>query len=156
MSMRMDENEVRAIIARIHKVTGRNPVAAVVGGGKPVRKLDTPIPTAGAPKKRVGRSGIQELEHLFASQLLVLEIAPPQREYRFMPNRDFRLDYAWPEKKLAVEVNGMVHRIKERFLRDTEKVAYALIHGWIVLPISGDDVRSGRGVSWLVTLWEQR
>lgn len=134
----MTEDEARAVIARINRVTGKAPAVEVE---KPKRK---------------GRGGISEIEHAFAKQITVLDLPAPQREYRFMDNRDFRLDYAWPQKKLAVEVNGMVHRIKERFLRDTEKVAYALIHGWIVLPVSGDDVRSGRGASWLLTLWEQR
>lgn len=109
----------------------------------------------GKPRtKRAGaKHGPSELEHLFTKQLADLKLPPPRREFEFMPNRGFRLDYAWPDKKLAVEVNGMVHRIKERFLRDTEKIAMAQIHGWRVLGISGEDVRSGRGLSWLVSLW---
>lgn len=87
---------------------------------------------------------------------MVLQIDPPQREYRFMDKRDFRLDYAWPSIKLAVEVQGMVHRIKERFLADVEKLAMAQIYGWQVLLVAGQDVRSGRAVSWLVTLLEQK
>lgn len=142
-NLRLTEDQFRVIFNRINKVTGEPARAA---------KIEAIV----APAQRKGRSKIQELEHAFAKQISVLELPPPQREYRFMPNRDFRLDYAWPAQKIAVEVNGMAHRIKERFLRDTEKVAYALIHGWIVLPISGDDVRSGRGVSWLVTLWEMK
>lgn len=111
-------------------------------------------PTEKPRTKRPGaKKGPSELEHLFAKQLSDLKFAPPLREYEFMPNRGFRLDYAWPDRKIAVEVNGMVHRIKERFLRDTEKLAFAQIHGWRVLGLSGDDVRSGRGLSWLVSLW---
>lgn len=139
-ALRMNEDEVRAVIDRINRATGKPATA------KPIEAIT----------KRPKRMGPSELEHMFAKQMSVLELPPPRREFQFMPNRDFRLDYAWPPVKIAVEVNGMVHRIKERFLRDTEKVAYALIHGWIVLPVSGDDVRSGRGVSWLVTLMEQR
>jgi very-short-patch-repair endonuclease len=141
--LRLTEDQARVLIERINRVSGR-----AAGAAK--------IEAVGVQPKRGKRGGISELEHAFARQLTTLEIPPPLREYRFMENRDFRLDYCWPQKKLAVEVNGMVHRIKERFLRDTEKVAYALIHGWIVLPLSGDDVRSGRGVAWLVTLWESR
>ena len=141
MSMRMSEDQVRVIIERINKVTGKAATA------QPILDI-TPLPK----KKERAR----DLEHIFAKQLMVLELPPPQREFKFMPNRDFRFDYAWPDKKLAVEVNGMVHRIKERFLSDVEKLAMAQIHGWRVLAVAGPDVRSGRAVSWLVTLWEMR
>lgn len=144
-NLRLSEDEARVLIARMNRVAGKTEAA-----GAAIKILE------GTKKKGRGRSGIQELEHCFARQLTCLELPPPVREYQFMPNRDFRLDYAWSSKKLAVEVNGMVHRIRERFLRDTEKLAYAQIHGWMVLGLSGDDVRSGRGVSWLVTLWERR
>lgn len=155
MSMRMNEDEVRAIIARIHKVTGRNPVAAEVGGGKSTAAA---VADLTAPPKKRGRckSGPSELELMFAKQLSVLELPAPQREFKFHHNRDWRFDYCWPEKKIAVEVQGMPHRIRERFLADVEKLAMAQIHGWRVLLVAGQDVRSGRAVSWLVTLWEMK
>ena len=30
----------------------------------------------------------------------------PVREYRFLPDRKFRIDFYWPEAKLAVEIEG--------------------------------------------------
>lgn len=142
--VRMSEDQVRVIIDRINKVTGRAAGAAQIEAiaEQPTRK--------GRDKK----SGPSELELMFTKQLMVLDLPTPKREYRFMENRDFRLDYAWPEKKFYVEVNGMVHRIRERFLRDVEKLAMAQIYGWRGLVVAGQDVRSGRAVSWLVTLWE--
>ena len=147
--VRMSEDEVRAIVARIHKVSGKNPIASSTG-----KKVEQLVATEPTTKRGRPKSGPSELELIFAKQITVLEIPPPKREYRFMENRDFRLDYAWPERKFFVEVNGMVHRIRERFLRDVEKLAMAQIHGWRGLVVAGQDVRSGRAVSWLVTLWD--
>lgn len=140
-ALRLSEEQFRVIFNRINKVSGKPANVA---------QIEAVIP---APKKN-GKSGPSELELIFAKQITVLDIPPPRREFKFMETRDFRLDYAWPEKKLAVEVQGMVHRIKERFLRDVEKLAMAQIHGWRVLLVAGQDVRSGRAVSWLVTLWD--
>ena len=74
------------------------------------------------------------------------------RNYFFLPDRDFELDYAWPEVKVAVEVQGMAHRIKGKWKRDIEKRALALLAGWRVLELDGDSVRSGRGLEWLRAL----
>lgn len=143
-TLRMSEDQVRVIIDRINKVSGRPATAA------PLAAIIEPV-KMGRPK-----SGPSELELLFAKQLMVLELPPPQREFKFMDKRDWRFDYAWPERKIAVEVQGMPHRIRERFLSDVEKLAMAQIYGWRVLLVAGQDVRSGRAVSWLVTLWEMK
>jgi hypothetical protein len=43
----------------------------------------------------------------------------------------------------------MAHRIKGKFKRDIEKRALALLAGWRVLEVGGDEVRSGRALVWL-------
>lgn len=139
--LRLTEDEFRVIFNRLNK-----------GGPAGAQKIEA---IAEQPKRKGrGKSGPSELELMFAKQLSVLDLPPPQREHRFMDKRDFRLDYAWPDRKIAVEVQGMVHRIRSRFLSDVEKLAMAQIYGWRVLLVAGQDVRSGRAVSWLVTLWE--
>ena len=35
-----------------------------------------------------------------------LDVHDPQREFRFHPQRKWRFDFAWPEKRVAVEVDG--------------------------------------------------
>lgn len=111
---------------------------------------------AGYAKVERGKKGPSELELAFAKQISDARLPNPLLEFRFMQSRDWRFDYAWPDFMLAVEVQGMVHRIKARFLSDVEKLAYAQMHGWTVLLISGQDIRSPRGVLWLQTLLEQR
>jgi very-short-patch-repair endonuclease len=63
--------------------------------------------------------------------------------------RKWRLDYCWPEKKIGIEVQGMVHRIKGKFKRDIEKRAELMLAGWRVLEVDGDSIRNGRAIAWL-------
>lgn len=51
-----------------------------------------------------------------------------RREYPF---HKFSLDFAWPEKKLCVEIDGeQHHRFQEQMARDTEKDSLLLKEGW--------------------------
>jgi len=142
--LRLNEQEAAAIIARINKVTGR--VSAV-----PPAAVAAEI---GASKRRALKRGPSELELVLAQQISLLELPAPVREYKAIPGRDFRLDFAWVDRRIGLEVQGMVHRIKGRFKNDIEKRALHLLHGWRVLEVSGAEVRSGRAAAWLVTLLE--
>lgn len=133
--------------AHLARVSGR----ATVRTHKIHDEPEVPNVKQGRPK-----SGPSELELTFAKQIVDHRLPMPSREFKFLAARDWRLDYAWREYMVAVEVNGMVHRIKERFLADIEKLAYAQMHGWTVLLIAGQDIRAPRGVMWLQTLLEQR
>lgn len=77
------------------------------------------------------------------------------RNYFPFPDRDFELDFAWPELKVAVEVQGMAHRIKSKFKRDIEKRALLLLNKWRVLEVDGDSIRDGRALRWVSQLIEQ-
>ena len=137
-TLRLSEDEARVLIARINKNAGRATL-------EPARDIVTPPPI---PK------GPSELEVMLSQQLDLLRLPAAVREYQAIPGRKFRIDFAWPDRFIGVEVQGMVHRIKGRFLRDTEKSCLHILHGWRVLPVSGNDIRSGRAASWITTLLE--
>lgn len=69
----------------------------------------------------------------------------PETEYEFHPTRMWRFDYAWPEHKLALEVDGGIWSANEQakaahakplaIIRDMEKGNEAVILGWRVLRI---------------------
>lgn len=59
-------------------------------------------------------------------------------EYRFHPTRKWRLDLAWPEVRVAVEIQGGVyvrgkHVQGDGAEKDYEKLNEAQLLGWIVL-----------------------
>lgn len=45
----------------------------------------------------------------------------------------FFLDFAWPEKKLCIEIDGNLHRLEAQKIRDREKDSLLHIEGWKLL-----------------------
>lgn len=85
-------------------------------------------------------------------QLAEHKVAPYVREFFAIQGRDFRLDYAWVFERVAVEIQGLQHRIKGRFKADIEKRALHLLAGWRVLELDGRSVKDERGIQWLKEL----
>lgn len=140
-NLRLNEDQLREIVQRFKRV------APNVGHD---HQEEPRARAAGA------RRGPSPLELAFAQQLSILRIAAPEREFRFIEGRNFRLDFAWPGARVAVEVQGMVHRIKGRFRADIEKRALALLAGWRVLEVSGAEIRSGQAIAWLIALLQAK
>lgn len=75
----------------------------------------------------------------------------PEREHQFC-SRGWRFDFAWPVKKVAVEVEGGTSFGKSRhsrgagFERDCQKYNRAARDGWIVLRYSTAMVISGEAI----------
>lgn len=64
------------------------------------------------------------------------------REYRFHPTRKWRFDFAIPELKLAVEIEGRGrHQTVDGFRKDCEKYNAALLLGWRVLRFPATDCK---------------
>ena len=89
------------------------------------------------------------IEETLALQIRVMKLARPVRQFKPFEERKFACDFAWPELKLVVEVDGEVHRIKSRFHADIEKHALLVLAGWTVLRVGGREVRSGVGIEWV-------
>lgn len=95
------------------------------------------------------------LEQQFLFQIRSVGLPMPVTEYRFAPPRRFRFDLAWPEQgKLACEIDGAVwvngrHSRGSGIQRDCEKFSLAAIHGWRVMRVTGDMVKSGKALKLL-------
>jgi very-short-patch-repair endonuclease len=78
----------------------------------------------------------------------------PEREYRFHDERLWRLDFAWPKQKVAVELEGGAwvqgrHTRGQGFLNDCEKYNSATTLGWKLIRIPTDWVGTGAVHTWL-------
>lgn len=67
-----------------------------------------------------------------------LGIMVPVVEHRFHALRKWRFDYAWPERKLALEIEGGIwtngaHTRGTGFMEDMEKYNEAALLGWRLL-----------------------
>lgn len=100
---------------------------------------------------------------LFLGICKVLKIDEPVTEWYFAkPERGWRFDYAWPEHRVALEVEGGGwiaggHNSGQGFLEDIERYNAAAERGWLVVrcvPGEKDKVgyrknKGGRTVAWV-------
>jgi hypothetical protein len=75
-------------------------------------------------------------------------------EYRFCPSRRFAFDRAWPEAKVALEVDGGIwtqgrHVRGAGYLKDLEKFALAFVGGWWVLRVPWKWIEDGTAEKYL-------
>jgi very-short-patch-repair endonuclease len=101
---------------------------------------------------------MSNLEELFALQIRALQLPAPVREYKFHPKRRWRLDFAWPDDLIAVEVEGGVwtggrHSTGVGFTIDCEKYAEAMCLGWRILRVTGSQVENGQAIDWLIRVF---
>ena len=69
----------------------------------------------------------------------------PTQEYKFHPERRWLFDYAFPERLLAVEVeggiyNGKAHGSISGIKRDIEKYSEAAAYGWRIVRVLPEDI----------------
>ncbi len=89
---------------------------------------------------------ISRLERELLFRLKVAGLPLPEPEYRFHPDRKWRFDFAYPEKKIAIECEGGVwnrgrHTRGRGFIADCEKYNAAAIMGWKVIRYSGGQLQ---------------
>ncbi|QKQ48506.1 hypothetical protein [Achromobacter denitrificans] len=108
------------------------------------------LPAVEKSAKRIPKAPSQ-LEERFARDLRASKVLEARREYRFAPPRMWRFDFAWPEQRFAVEIEGGVwtngrHTRGSGFVADTEKYNAAALAGWRVLRFTEKSVRDGSAV----------
>lgn len=107
----------------------------------------------GVEGKAVKPSGraVSKPEALLSLQLRATKIEPPATEYMFHPERRWRFDFAWPSRRIAVEIEGGIatggrHVRPAGFREDTVKYNEATLAGWHLLRVLPEDVKSGRAL----------
>lgn len=101
---------------------------------------------------RVKATPAQQLEN----ELTFLKLLS-HKEYKFHPTRKWRFDFAWPEKLIAVEVEGGIytygrHTRASGFEKDLEKYAEAVSLGWRVLRVGDKMILSGKALEYVKKL----
>ncbi|MBO1109929.1 hypothetical protein J2R62_17380 [Plesiomonas shigelloides] len=76
-------------------------------------------------------------------------VPKPVSEHVFQPMRKWRLDFAWTEYRLALELNGCVYSGGRNTRRDgdsedREKMNKAAVLAWTVIESTEKQVRSGK------------
>jgi hypothetical protein len=82
---------------------------------------------------------------IVAAYFLECGLPKPDFELTYIPGRKFRLDIAWPEYKIGIEVQGGIflkaaHSTGTGIKRDMEKRNLGILHGWRVLEVEPKDL----------------
>lgn len=93
-------------------------------------------------------------EDYFEREIANSNLPKPIREYKFLKDRRFRFDFAWPFFQVAVEIQGSVwtggrHVQGYGYTSDCEKYNLAMIDGWRVLKVTTNQVNQGKAMEWL-------
>ena len=103
---------------------------------------------------------MSHLEDTLAAQATLSRLPAFQREFKAIPGRKFSFDFAWPERRLLVEVQGGTwgkgaHSSGAGISRDTEKLNLAVLRGWKVLQFTTDQIRKGQALLWLQEFFQE-
>jgi hypothetical protein len=108
------------------------------------------------PKQAPGRT---ESPSVLASLILMYcrsrGYPEPAPEHEFHPVRKWKFDFAWPEFKIALEVEGVLpgeggrHQRASGYEGDCSKYSEASLLGWTVLRATPRMVRAGEAWGWL-------
>lgn len=93
-------------------------------------------------------------EALFDLQAKAANLPEPERELRFDLQRRWRFDRAWPDRKVALEIeggtwNGGRHTRGTGFEADCEKYSAAAVYGWAVIRATTAQVERGDALNWV-------
>ena len=105
-----------------------------------------------------------ELEQEFEFQLKLFEFPKWEREYMFAKEelgRRWRLDFAWPDYKIGVEIEGGIwtggrHVRGKGFTSLCEKTNAGCLLGWSFLHITSKHISDGDAIEWLDQLYKNR
>ena len=97
---------------------------------------------------------------LVQAQCRLHDLPWPVPEYRFHPTRKWRLDLAWPDLQIAVEVQGGIwtggrHTRGQGAARDYDKLSTAAVMGWCVILVTPSQIKSGIWVQYFNDAWRQ-
>lgn len=80
-----------------------------------------------------------------------------RRQLHYLEDRKYTADFAWPDRKIALEVDGGAHKTHGRFSQSFERAYLLLLEGWTVLHVGAAEVNSGIAIQWLRNIlgrWE--
>ena len=101
---------------------------------------------------------MSDLEFEFLGQIGMFKLPPAVQEFKFNPDRRWRFDFAWPEQKVAVEIEGGVwsggrHTRGAGFIGDCEKYNAAVLSGWRIFRFTSKHIHDLTGADMVKTFF---
>jgi very-short-patch-repair endonuclease len=100
-----------------------------------------------------------DAETLFVQIARAVGLPPPQRQFRILiRGREYRIDFAWPALRLAVEIDGASVHGPGQLGSDLRRQNHIVLDGWMILRFTWSMVaREPGGVGRMLTrAWNAR
>lgn len=110
--------------------------------------------------------GKSDLEETLLFQMHAVGLPEPERNVAFVPGRKFTVDFAWPDLRIAIEVEGGIFALKGAkrcpvcglveagahgrgwgIVRDIEKGNLAVLLGWRLFRVTARMIESGEALA---------
>ena len=120
-------------------------------------------PISQSPRNRYAtimrQADSDKLEQALLTQVKQVGIPTPVRQYKISEERGYIWDFAWPNYKLLVEVQGGTwtqgaHARPGGITRDCEKLNLAVLHGWYQLNFTSDMIKKGHAAKTILRYME--
>lgn len=100
-------------------------------------------------------------EQMLAFDLKAAGLVPFCREFVFAPPRRWRADFAYPDMRILIEVEGGTwsrgrHTRGKGYEADCEKYNAAALAGWLVLRFTANMVEDGRALEATEQAYKER
>ena len=91
-------------------------------------------------------------EAMLELQIRALKLPLGWVQYAPIPGRRYRIDRAWPEQKLGIEVEGGVHTIRAQWEHDCRRNNDMLLAGWRIFRLTSTMIKTGESIPLLERL----
>ncbi|MFJ2989972.1 hypothetical protein ACIPF8_19065 [Collimonas sp. NPDC087041] len=123
------------------------------------RQLSGTTPVSRKMPRRPAK-GPSPIEELFNFQVRALQLPVVTREHQFHPTREWRIDFAWPDRKLAIEIEGGIwtqgrHTRGAGMRADMEKYNAMAEMGWALLRFDSTAVSSGAAIKQVERFFQE-
>ena len=117
--------------------------------------MKSPYRNIAAPLRKAEEKARSPGEEMLALHIRAAKLPPPMREYVFAPGRKWRADFAYPHRRLLIEVDGgntLATICKDGSARavgrhttakDYDKLNEGALLGWRVLRFTPAMIKSG-------------
>ncbi len=97
---------------------------------------------------------MSDIEEMLSLHIKTFNLPEPIREHKFHATRKWRFDFAWVDRKIAVEVEGGTfsggrHVRGSGFEKDAEKYNQAAAEGWRVFRFTSGMIKRGEAINFL-------
>jgi len=146
--------KAKKVAVKVKKKPPPLPIRLLNGKGFTPEGLKIPIPPTKEGRKQKLKTETSDLSIKFINLWVNLGGGQLVREHYFHPFRNWRFDYAIPEHKIAIEIDGGAftggrHTRGVGFIQDCDKLNEATALGWSIYRITTPMVNTA-DVAWVL------